>query len=209
MLTNTFVKRLAVLLLAVVFLMVNGCGEKKPNNENHAYQKTEQVTSNTAQQDLLKGLDPKSVGDQMSKNIKNFLVNNFLKDELQFLTEADRKFQFYPVDLNGDGKDEYFVRLNGPYFCGTGGCTMLILDRYAEIITKFSVMDGAVNITGEKEKSWLNLYVFNNGAFRVLKYDGKTYPANPSVAPKVNFVKKSTTITFFNDTKAPAYTYSY
>jgi hypothetical protein len=30
------------------------------------------------------------------------------------------------ADLNGDGKDEVFVYLMGPFFCGTGGCNLLV-----------------------------------------------------------------------------------
>lgn len=32
-------------------------------------------------------------------------------------------------DLNADGADEIFVYLMGPYFCGSGGCTLLIFDQ--------------------------------------------------------------------------------
>jgi hypothetical protein len=31
-------------------------------------------------------------------------------------------------DLNNDGKKEIFVALVSPYFCGSGGCTLLILN---------------------------------------------------------------------------------
>lgn len=33
------------------------------------------------------------------------------------------------ADLNGDGNDEVFVLLMGPFFCGTGGCTLLLFSR--------------------------------------------------------------------------------
>ncbi|MBX7453109.1 hypothetical protein GR927_34460 [Mycolicibacterium sp. 3033] len=33
------------------------------------------------------------------------------------------------TDLNADGNDETFVYLMGPYFCGSGGCTLLVFDH--------------------------------------------------------------------------------
>jgi hypothetical protein len=32
-------------------------------------------------------------------------------------------------DLNGDGKDEVFFYLTGPYFCVTGGCSLLVFSQ--------------------------------------------------------------------------------
>lgn len=32
-------------------------------------------------------------------------------------------------DLNGDGRDEVFVYLMGPFFCGTGGCNLLVFSQ--------------------------------------------------------------------------------
>lgn len=36
------------------------------------------------------------------------------------------------VDLDGDGKNEAIVYLMGSFFCGTGGCNMLVLTRKAD-----------------------------------------------------------------------------
>jgi hypothetical protein len=33
------------------------------------------------------------------------------------------------VDLNGDGNPEAFVYLMGPYFCGSGGCNLLVFSQ--------------------------------------------------------------------------------
>lgn len=153
--------------------------------------------------------DPSSVDDLMSKNITNFLKYSYLKKELDQLTEYDRRFQMFLVDLNGDGKDEYFVRFMSPYFCGTGGCTFLLLDRYSEIITQFSVMDAPLYITKNKSKGWYNIYLYNNGSYRELKFNGKKYPSNPSTATKIKFNKKEIVKTIFDDANSPAKTYSY
>lgn len=171
--------------------------------------KVEDPSKNKNALDTTKSYDPDSMDQLMSENIKNFLVNDYLKDELKFLTDIDRKFQMYMIDLNNDGKDEYFVRFSSPYFCGSGGCTFLLIDRYAKIITKFSVMDPPIYLTEEKTNGWLNLYVYNYGSHRVLSYNGKTYPSNPSVVPKTKLNKEKIKKTIFDDNQLQAYTYTF
>ena len=83
-----------------------------------------------------------STDEQTAQNIKTFLTQGFLKDDLSFLQPIDRKFQFYKIDLNDDGNEEIFVRFSSPYFCGSGGCTFFLFDKYGEIITKFTVTRG-------------------------------------------------------------------
>ena len=63
------------------------------------------------------------------------MINDHLKDDIVAMTDSDRKFQMYKIDLNKDGKQEIFVRFLTPYFCGTGGCNFLLLDHEGEIIT--------------------------------------------------------------------------
>ena len=50
---------------------------------------------------------PQSVDDGMWKNISNFLTQFYLVDDLPNMTDEDKKFQFYIIDLNEDGQDEY------------------------------------------------------------------------------------------------------
>lgn len=130
---------------------------------------------------------PQSIDPQTANNIKNFLVNDYLKDELEFLQPNDRKFQFYKTDLNADGQEEIFVRFMSSYFCGTGGCTFLLLDKYGEIITKFSVTRAPIFVELTKENGWALLLVKDSGVFKELKYNDGKYPSNPSVLPKAPY----------------------
>lgn len=130
---------------------------------------------------------PQSTDEQTANNIKNFLINEYLKDDLQFLQPDDRKFQFYKLDLNADGKEEIFIRFMTSYFCGSGGCTFLLLDKYGSIITKFSVTRPPIFVEPSKENGWARLLVKDSGVFKELLFNNGTYPSNPSVLPKAPY----------------------
>lgn len=130
---------------------------------------------------------PQSTDEQTANNIKNFLINEYLKDDLQFLQANDRKFQFYKIDLNDDGKEEIFVRFMTSYFCGSGGCNFLLLDKYGEVITKFSVTRPPFFVEPSKENGWALLLVKDSGVFKELRFNGLTYPSNPSVLPQAPY----------------------
>ena len=119
--------------------------------------------------------------------MKNFLALDYLKDDLPLLGSNDRKFQFYSIDLNADGNMEIFVRLMGPYFCGSGGCTFLLLDTYGEVITKFTVTRAPIFAENSKVNGWSVLLVKDAGVFKELTYENGSYPSNPSVLPKAPY----------------------
>lgn len=130
---------------------------------------------------------PQSTDQQTANNLKNFLVNDFLKDDLSILEPKDRKFQFYKIDLNNDGNEEIFVRFMGSYFCGSGGCTFLLLDKYGEIITKFTVTRAPIFVEQTKVNGWSLLLVKDAGVFKELTFENGSYPSNPSVLPKAPY----------------------
>lgn len=129
---------------------------------------------------------PQSTDEQTANNLKSFL-KNYVGTEYEHLQDIDRKFQFYKKDLNDDGNEEIFVRLMGPYFCGTGGCTFLLLDKYGEMITKFTVTRAPIFIEERKVNGWSLLLVRDSGVFKELIYENGSYPPNPSVLSKAPY----------------------
>ena len=129
---------------------------------------------------------PQSTDELTANNLKNFL-KNYVGDEYAYLQELDKQFQFYKVDLNEDGKEEIFVRLMGPYFCGSGGCTFLLLDNDGEIITKFTVTRAPIFIEPKTVNGWSLLLVRDSGIFKELVFENGSYPSNPSVLPKAPY----------------------
>ena len=197
------------IVLSLSVLLLVGCEkstEEKQLKDNPSLQEN---ASTTTTQNEDESFATNSVDDLMSKNITNFLTQSYLKDDLQFLSENDRKFQMYKIDLNGDGKDEYFVRLMGSYFCGSGGCTFLLLDRYSEIITKFTVMRPPIYVSVEKENGWRRLMVESEGKYKELVFDGKRYPSNPSVVSDSEKAPGNDDEVLFDDVKLQAKIYTY
>lgn len=184
-----------IILIGIILVTCNKNKETKPSLDNNKF---DNIKYEIATKDSL-----------MAKNIQNFLKLYYLKDDLKFIPKEERKFQFYKIDLNSDGKDEYFVRLFGNYFCGSGGCTFLLLDRYAEVITKFTVSTPPFYVFKETNKGWKILSVFSAGENRLLKFNGKSYPSNPSIAP--NYDLKSYTLlkSLFDENNLKSYTYYY
>lgn len=129
-----------------------------------------------------------SVDDELAKKIADYLISDYLKNDIKFMDKRDRKFQFYKVDLNGDGKDEIFVRFLTSYFCGTGGCTFLLLSSDMKPITVFTVTRAPIFVEHDtKYNGWALLLVKDNGVFKELKFKDGKYPGNPSMLPKAPY----------------------
>jgi hypothetical protein len=114
--------------------------------------------------------------DLHKEDLKNGIIDSF-----------GRRFIFFEYDLNDDGKKEIFVGLRGSYFCGSGGCTIYLLDNQGNVITKFSVSRDVV-IDNKVTNGFKDLFIYSGGKFRIVKYKGKTYPSNPSTLPALNVV---------------------
>lgn len=121
---------------------------------------------------------------QMALNIRNALINDLLKDEVNNIPQESRRFHYDQVDLSGDGKNEYLVGLQTPYFCGTGGCTFLLLDHEGNLVTRFTVSRAPFIVLPSMSKGWNDLVVYSGGTLRKLTFDGTTYPFNPSTEPE-------------------------
>lgn len=174
--------------LVCVFVLVLSCKKQANSQEIVMDPAPEDSTTQIVEKiDTQEEFVPQSTDEQTANNIRNFLTNVYLKDDLQFLEPNDRKFQFYKIDLNADGNEEIFVRFLTSYFCGTGGCTFLLLDKYGEVITKFSVTRAPVFAEPTKVNGWSLLLVKDAGVFKELKFDEGTYPSNPSVLPKAPY----------------------
>jgi hypothetical protein len=133
------------------------------------------------------------LADASSKQTAD-LVRLTLQAELKadldrgLIDSISRKFVFFEYDLNDDGKKEIFVGLFGTYFCGSGGCTQYLLDNQGNIITVFSVAGNPVVIDNNKTNGWKDLFIYSGKKDRIVKFDGKKYPSNPSTLPALSTV---------------------
>lgn len=118
-------------------------------------------------------------------------VINFLKTDKNYASSESRNFIYNAVDLNDDGKDEYLVGLMGMDWCGSGGCTMLVLTNNFKLNTRMTVVEYPVYVGApggsEVTKGYSNIYIENrDGTVSKMAWNGAKYPTNPSVAPKVD-----------------------
>lgn len=127
---------------------------------------------------------PNTDQDSTAEKIAHYIATEYIKPEdLEAMEISDRKFRYKEIDLNGDGNKEVFVIFSTPYFCGTGGCSMILLDDQLKPITKFTVIRPPVFADPETKNGWKILYIKDREEWRELIFENGKYPSNPSVLP--------------------------
>jgi hypothetical protein len=175
-----------IVSVTLVTLLACGSGNNKEERDTTTASIADTVT-HAATADSLPGHGEASASasDSTVQLIKNSLVNDLVKNDLKLLKENDRKFSYSVADINGDGKDEIFVGMKGQYFCGNAGCTVYLLNAEGKKIGRFTIVDGPITISATKTNGWNDLILPSKGINYSVKFNGKTYPSNPSVQPKV------------------------
>ncbi|HKN84894.1 MAG TPA: hypothetical protein VJW17_15725 [Pyrinomonadaceae bacterium] len=106
--------------------------------------------------------------------------------------EGEIRYFLKWFDLNGDGTPEAIVHVVGPSLCGTGGCdTHIFAKRGAnyKLISTIGLTRPLIVASSLRSHSWRNLIVFVAGGgiypgyYAELRFNGKTYPDNPTVKP--------------------------
>ena len=100
------------------------------------------------------------------------------------------------VDLNNDQIQDAVVYLNDRNWCGSGGCTTFILKGVKsgfEFQSKVMIVKKPIVISQSKSNGYMDIIVNTGGVGSVvLKFNGKTYPLNPSTQPPVKNPKSMT-----------------
>jgi hypothetical protein len=131
------------------------------------------------------GPDPGSAEGEMVKR-------NKIRAECERMPAP--RYTWSRVDLNGDGRPEVVAQVLGPMFCGTGGCPLLIFREPSpgrlQLITRMSLFKDPLIVTERRHNRWKDLITrvrvdAGTGYYAELRYDGRTYPTNPSVAPAI------------------------
>lgn len=103
------------------------------------------------------------------------------------------RYVYRRIDLNDDGQPEVIVYPVGAAFRGNGGGSALVLtpsgDAY-RLVTRLTLVRLPIIVSKETSNGWHNLIMEVSGGgvlgfFAELRFDGETYPANPSLAPAV------------------------
>jgi hypothetical protein len=144
-------------------------------------------------------------GEPDAERIKTYLIDRFLQRDIPLMQEEDKQFQYAAIDLNGDGREEYFVRFQSSYFCGKEGCTMLILNNDLTLINRYTMMQPPVHVSADSKNGWRTIMVQSNGAFREMAYENGKYPEQFSTLPAGKL--KPGAQVLFDDKAAPSKTY--
>ena len=112
-----------------------------------------------------------------------------LKLAVQAYTQDQSDYQTRLYDLNQDGIDDAVVLLSGMEWCGSGGCTLLVFKGLAngsfQPHSKMTVSSTPIYALSTQTQGWRDLSVYTRGLGQVvLKFNGKSYPSNPSLATK-------------------------
>ena len=130
--------------------------------------------------------DPSTTDEALSARISELLREMF-REDLPGMADVDRRFQMYKINLDTDSSDEVFVRFMSPYFCGSGGCTFLLLDDDLSLITRFTVTRAPFFVEQTLENNWKMIMLRSEGEWKLLTNKGDGYPGNPTVLPKAPY----------------------
>lgn len=136
--------------------------------------------------------------NEIQQGLAKHLASIYGKADVSQLTDSERVFQTWTVDLNGDGEKERIFTARNMDFCGSGGCTFWIINTAGETISKWTVSDLPIHIREQKTNGWNDIAIWSNGAHRLLQFDGKSYPSNPSTASEISEseLEKGTLVVF-------------
>ena len=98
------------------------------------------------------------------------------------------------ADLNGDGRPEIFAYSTDPGFCGSGGCTLVILSPKGNgfnVVLHSTVTQLPILLLKTSTHGWRDIAVavggggITNAYVAKLRFNGRKYPGNPTVVPAI------------------------
>jgi len=104
------------------------------------------------------------------------------------------------ADLNGDSRSEAFVYVTDPGYCGSGGCTLVVLSRQGRgfrVVLRSTVTQLPIRMLPTSTRGWrdVGVTVAGGGITRRyvarLRFNGSRYPSNPTVPPAVPLKRPS------------------
>jgi hypothetical protein len=130
---------------------------------------------------------------QQQGNNPDAATETSLKKFLQTMTD-DKTARYVAAfhDLNGDGTPEAIVYLISNDWCGSAGCNTLIVARDGDswkLVTNISITNPPIRVLASSSKGWHNIGVWvrgggiRSGYEAELRFNGRSYPRNPSVLP--------------------------
>jgi len=171
------------IMLAVVVLSVAACAPKDATTEQEPRGATTEQESRGAKVEQ-QAQQPTAAPGAIDVESRLRALYGGLGGELRYFDAA--------TDLNGDGRPEIIVYAHGPMLCGTGGCSTMVFTPDASgyrLVANISVSRPPIQAAAGTTNGWRDLLVHVSGGGIAegydaeLKFDGTSYPDNPTVAP--------------------------
>jgi hypothetical protein len=134
------------------------------------------------------------VANAQSQNVHHLLTKEeSLKTFLQTLdNDETSRYVASFQSLSSDSGVQAIVYMVGNNWCGSGGCSTLILKQVGEtwkIISKITITQFPIRVLKTKVNGWYSLGIgVRGGGIQIpyeaeLDFNGKSYPKNPTISP--------------------------
>lgn len=195
---SKFIKGIIILCLVACSIAVSGCNSKSdstvsPNSGNTnvkdepTTEDNSSVKNNTSEESKnnIILIDNDNITSKLSENVENPELVKAIINELNLDEKSAKETRYYYnyIDLNGDGVNEIFVQLVGPYISEIGGENAIIFmekNGKLEEIDDFTSIHNPIIISNEKTNGYNDIIVQRSSGdakkeYVVLKYDGDDY----------------------------------
>jgi len=126
--------------------------------------------------------------------VEDISLRKFLQNYIGARTDENKTTRCSAafVDLEDEGAEDVIVHLTSDGWCGTGGCTTLILapdGASYRVVTKITITRLPIRVLATKSNGWHDIGVVARISGNeplseaILSFDGKTYPSSPSMPP--------------------------
>ena len=126
-----------------------------------------------------------------AESLRRYLQEHYAADIRDPDLKTTARYGAAYVHLRDDDRQQIIVYLIGHWWCGTGGCPMLILAPEKSsftVVTEISIVHPPIRVLRTRSHAWHDLGVWVQGGGiqpgyeARLSFDGKEYPENPTEA---------------------------
>lgn len=184
---SKIIKMSALICVIISFLSINGCKSNSATNiekENTNVKDESSAKTDESKNNIIL-LDNEKIASVLSEKERKPELEKALKEKYDLDDKGAKETRYYYncIDLNGDGVNEIFVEVVGPFTSGTGGDSAVIYkdnNGTLEEISDFTLIRNPIIISDEKSNGWNDIIVEYSGGgapkkYAILKYDGNKY----------------------------------
>lgn len=184
---SKIIKMSALICVIISFLSINGCKSNSATNiekENTNVKDESSAKTDESKNNIIL-LENEKIASVLSEKERKPELEKALKEKYDLDDKGSKETRYYYncIDLNGDGVNEIFVEVVGPFTSGTGGDSAVIYkdnNGTLEEISDFTLIRNPIIISDEKSNGWNDIIVEYSGGgapkkYAILKYDGNKY----------------------------------